>query len=119
MEVLTRKAGEEDGGWLWRYLRGRHVHHRGRIPRHLRHHSDASSQACRDEGDDDEGRRPWERTSGEDVADEWTIRRNCPQYSDFVAYPIRMEVRHFDKDGKEVGTKDEVAQLHESHLVPP
>ncbi|WP_026368632.1 molecular chaperone HtpG [Aminiphilus circumscriptus] len=107
VEVLTRKAGEETA-WLWRSSGdGTYTIEEGyrdtcgtTVTLHLK--------PVASEGDDDEGRRPWERTSGEDVADEWTIRRIVRKYSDFVAYPIRMEVRHFDKDGKEVGTKDEV-----------
>ncbi|WP_300524672.1 molecular chaperone HtpG [Aminiphilus sp.] len=107
VEVLTRKAGE-DAAWLWRSSGdGTYTIEEGyrdtcgtTVTLHLK--------PAENEGDDDEGLRPWERASGEDVADEWTIRGIVRKYSDFVAYPIRMEVRHFDKEGKEEGTKDEV-----------
>lgn len=108
VEVLTRKAGEETA-WLWRSSGdGTYTIEEGHrdtcgttVTLHLK--------PVENEGDDDEGRRPWERSSsGADMVDEWTIRRIIRKYSDFVAYPIRMEVTHFDEEGKEAGTKDEV-----------
>jgi molecular chaperone HtpG len=108
VEVLTRKAGE-DAAWLWRSSGdGTYTIEEGHrdtcgttVTLHLK--------PFENEGDDDEGRRPWERSSaGADMVDEWTIRRIIRKYSDFVAYPIRMEVTHFDEEGKEAGTKDEV-----------
>ena len=35
-----------------------------------------------------------------DYADEWTIRRIVKQYSDFVAYPIQMDIEHTNDKGE-------------------
>ncbi len=51
----------------------------------------------------------------EDFTDEWVIRRIVKRYSDFVAYPIRMDVEHtrpeYDAEGKPIaGTEKTVVE---------
>lgn len=43
-----------------------------------------------------------------DYLDDWQIKSIIKKYSDFVSYPIRMMVPDLDKEGKEVGLKEEV-----------
>ncbi|MDD4365905.1 MAG: molecular chaperone HtpG [Synergistales bacterium] len=107
VEVLTRKAGEGEA-WLWKSS-GDGVY---TIEK-------ASREGCGTTvalhlkpvgggGEDEESLRPWEISSEEDFTDEGRIRSIVRRYSDFVAYPIRMEVQNLDDEGKESGTKDEV-----------
>ncbi|QTX31541.1 molecular chaperone HtpG [Aminithiophilus ramosus] len=98
VEVLTRKAGDE-AAWLWTSS--------GDGTYSL---EEASREGCgttvtlhlKSPEKDEEG------PAGPDFTDRWTIGSIVRKYSDFVAYPIRMETETFDDEGKVSGTEDKV-----------
>jgi len=109
--VETRKAGSEIG-YRWRSDgRGEYsieeVAGLGRgtvVELHLAPAERASTQG--DDSDDDEDRDDMPAADQRDWTAEWTLRDLVRRYSDFVEYPIQMEVERsqpkLDADGKPI-----------------
>lgn len=86
--LLTRKAGD-DKAWRWESTGdGTYTLEPAERPEH------GSTVIL-------ELKTPDEEKGIKDYTEEWTIREIVRQYSDFVSYPIRMNVKRKKDDGKE------------------
>lgn len=95
VEVVTRKAGEEQG-WFWKsggdgtfsITEGNRFEPGTTVTLHLK--------AEPESGTEDDAEEP------QDFTAEWTIREVVKKYSDFVAYPIKMktERKEYERDAE-------------------